>query len=277
MQMKMMGSLMAAALLSVAGCQGDESQTTEDNLGAQEAAAGTQCVNRFDGITNCAIGGARVSNTQAGVAVSNLVDANKDGVSGTFAKATRWTQKVDVKFGAAQAGVSLAARAGDQVVGTLKMTPGADGTSMAVQPTFSGSGAPGGSAYRMNVYNNGVLQGGTTQPAGSMMIIRDWYDLLRWIIAVYSFDNGYDIIIWKPGATAASTETIPGACVWRVRNERGTFSVQLPDGTVLTGNQVEFVEQIEDGHYPYTDFTAIDVKAAANQFTVLNETFVPAK
>jgi hypothetical protein len=275
MQMKMMGSLMAAALLSVAGCQGDESQTTEDNLGAQEAAAGTQCVNRFDGITNCAIGGARLANTQAGVAVSGLVDANRDGVSGNFARATRWTQKVDVKFGTAQAGVSLAARAGDQVVGTLQMTPGRDGTSMAVLPSFSG--APGGSAYRMNVYNNGVLQGGTTQPAGSMMIIRDWYDLLRWIIAVYSFDNGYDIIIWKPGATAAATETIPGACVWRVRNERGTFSVQLPDGTVLTGNQVEFVEQIEDGHYPYTDFTAIDVKAAANQFTVLNETFVPAK
>lgn len=277
MQMKMMGRLMAAALLSVAaGCQGDESAAPADNtLGAQEAAAGTQCVQRFDGITSCGLGNAQLAPTETGIKVAGLADASKDGISGSFAKATRWTQKLDVKFGTAKAGINLAARAGDQTVGTLQMTPLRDGTSMAVLPSFSG--APGGSAYRMNVYNDGVLQGGTTQPAGSYMIIRDWYDLLRWLVAVYSFDNGYEIIIWKPGATAAATETIPGACVWRMRNERGTFSVQLADGTVLKGNQVEFVEQIEDGHYPYTDFTAIDVKAAANEFTVLGETFVPAK
>ncbi|QSQ24540.1 hypothetical protein JY651_06200 [Pyxidicoccus parkwayensis] len=277
MQMKMMGRLLAATLLSVAaGCQGDESASNNDNaLGAQEAAASTQCVQRFDGITSCALGGAQLAPTQEGLKVAGLVDASKDGVSGTFAKATRWTQKVDVKFGTAKAGLSLAARAGDQTVGTLKMTPLRDGTSMAVTPSFSG--APGGSAYRVNVYNDGVLQGGTTQQPGAMMIIRDWYDLLRWIVAVFSFDNGYEIIIWKNGVQAAATETIPGACVWRMRNERGTFSVQLADGTVLKGNQIEFVEQIEDGHYPYTDFTAIDVNAAANEFNVLGETFVPAK
>ncbi|MCY1021444.1 hypothetical protein [Pyxidicoccus sp. MSG2] len=276
MQMKMMGSLMAAALLSVVGCQGDESQTTEDNLGAQEAAAGTQCVQRFQGITSCATGNAQMTSTQAGLQVSGLKNAGTDGVSGTFARSTSWTQTAQIKFGAAQGGMSLAARAGDQTVGTLKLTPSRDGTSMVAQPTFSGSGAPGGSAYRVNVWNNGVLQGGGNQPAGSFMIIRDWWDLLRWVLAVYSFDNGYDIEIYKPGATQ-SAQYIPGACVWRVQNQLGTFSVQMSDGRVLQGNMVEFVEQIEDGHYPYTDFTAIDVKAAAESFAITGETFVPAK
>ena len=276
MQMKMMSRLLAAALLSVAGCQGDESQMPEDNtLGSQEAAADTQCVQRFNGITNCATGNARLSSTATGLQVSGLTNAATDGVTGTFARATRWTQNAQVRFGAAQGGLSLAARAGDQVVGTLQLTPGRDGRSMTALPSFSG--APGGSNYRVNVFNNGTLQGGGQQPAGYMIIIRDWYDLLRYLVAVFSFDNGYDIEIWKPGATVTSMETIPGACVWRVRNQQGTFSVQLADGRVLTGNMIEFVEQIDSGHYPYTDFTAIDVKAAAEGFVVTGETFVPAK
>lgn len=57
MPMKMTGRLLAAALLSVtAGCQGDASQAAgNENLGAQKARV-EQCLERFDGITNCALG-----------------------------------------------------------------------------------------------------------------------------------------------------------------------------------------------------------------------------
>ena len=62
-----------------------------------------------------------------------------------------------------------------------------------------------------------------------------------------------------------------------MRNSQGTVSVTLDDGRVLTGNEAEFVEVIADGHYPYTDFTGIDVKATASELTVLGESVVPAK
>jgi hypothetical protein len=277
MHLKMMSRLLTAALLSVtAGCQGDEAQPTEnENASAQESSA-TQCVRQFEGITHCATGNARLApTTEGGLQVTGLLDATRDGVSGSFANATRWTQRVDVRFGGTQGRLSLAARSGTQVVSTLQLTPGADGSSVSMLPRFTG--APGGSDYRVNVYRDGILQGGGTQPAGTALMVRDWYNFLRWLAAI-SFDDRYDVIIWKTGVTASSTtQSIPGACVWRMRNEQGLFTVQLRDGRVVTGNSIEFVEQISSGQYPYTGFTGIDVKATADAYTILSETVIPAK
>ncbi|MCP3140725.1 hypothetical protein [Pyxidicoccus xibeiensis] len=275
MHPKMMGRLLAAALLSVAaGCQGDGTDDAQDALGTQEANAETQCVQRFDGINSCATGNARLTQSTQGLKVSGLVDATRDGVASRFSNAVKWSQSTDIKFGGPQGRLELAARSGDQVVSTLKVVPGRDGSSAAILPTFTGS--PGGSAYRMSVYNNGVLQGTSTQPAGRMMVFNSWRDLIRWVVANFDFLQ-YDIIIWKNGVQASAEQPEVGACAWRMRDTRGTFSVTLDDGRVLTGNEVEFTEVIADGHYPYTAFTGIDVKAAASELTILGESIVQAK
>ncbi|MBZ4418971.1 hypothetical protein [Myxococcus sp. RHSTA-1-4] len=276
MHLKMMSRLLAAALLSVtAGCQGNETESPgHENAAAQESSA-TQCVQQFEGITNCALGNAKLTPTERGLQVDGLTDATRDGVSDSFANATRWTQRVGINFGTEQAGLSLAARSGTQVVSTFRLTPGADGTSARIQPGFTGS--PGGSAYRVNVYQDGVFQGGGSHSPSTEFIILDWRTL-RWLLAVLAFDDRYDIIIWKSGmASAPSTKSIPGACVWRLRDEQGSFSVRLGDGQVLTGNAIEIVEEIASGHYPYTGFTGMDVTASASEFNILSESVIPAK
>ncbi|AFE04855.1 hypothetical protein COCOR_02834 [Corallococcus coralloides DSM 2259] len=49
------------------------------------------------------------------------------------------------------------------------------------------------------------------------------------------------------------------------------------DGKRVSGDFLEIVEDIGDGHHPYTGFSAIDVKAAASTFNVLGESTVAAK
>lgn len=278
MQMKMMGRLLAAALLSaVAGC-GDEAGSPEaTSLKTQEAGV-AQCVQQFKGVTSCAAGNARLASTTKGLQVSGLVDPNKDGVSSSFAKASQWTQSVDATFADANSiRFSLAARTPDQVVSTLQVASTGDGKTLGVLPTFSG--APGGSAYRVNVYNNGTLVGGGVQPAGLMIRFNNVWELAH-ILAYFSFsDYDIDIIYFraKDGVRAESTTApAPGACMWAMRNQQGQYSVTLANGTTLVGNAVEFVEQLADGQYPYTGFTGIDTRAAAKAYTITSESFVSA-
>jgi hypothetical protein len=261
MPMKMTGRLLATALLSItAGCQGGASQAPgNENPGTQKAGA-EQCLERFDGITNCALGDAKLTPTEEGIQVEGLTEGEGNGISGTFPAATGWTQNIMMQLGA-EGRFTMAARSGDQVVGTLQLRPGEEPGSMAILPSFSG--APGGSSYRLNVYRDGELLGGSNQPPRNEIYVHH-YDIYYPVW----YSNGFENL--RVGPT-------PGACVWSLQNERGTFSVTLDDGTELTGDRLEFVEQIEDGHYPYTDFTSIDVTATAERFLVLNETFVPAE
>lgn len=261
MSMKMTGRLLAAALLSVtAGCQGDASQAPgNENLGARKAGA-QQCIKRFDGITNCALGEARLTETEEGIQVDGLTEGTENGISGTFPEATEWTQDILLQLGA-EGHFALAARSGDQVVGTLQMKPGPEEGSMEIQPSFSG--APGGSSYILNVYRDGILQGSSNHPP---------------IQAIYVYHHDFpEPTRVRETFSNARVGPTPGACIWSLSHEGAPFTVRHEDGTELTGNQLEFVEQIEDGHYPYTDFTSIDVTATAKTFLVLNETFVPAK
>src|SRR5690349_8254235 len=99
MQLNLTGRLLAAALLSVAaGCQGDESLDGEP-LAAQEADAKSDCVQRFDGITNCPTGNARLQSTDKGITVSGLGNAKADGVASRFTRATSWSQTTGINFG----------------------------------------------------------------------------------------------------------------------------------------------------------------------------------
>ncbi|MCP3166262.1 hypothetical protein [Myxococcus qinghaiensis] len=273
MRLKMMGHFFAAALLSVmSGCQGEEPTTADGDVATQEAGAESKCTQRFDGINSCALGNARLASTEQGLAVTNLRSAKTDGVSSTFARAASWTQASEIKFGSTSGVLQLDARSGDQVVSTLRVTPGREANSAFITPTFSG--APGGSNYRMNVYREGVLQGTSTNTANRMIIFTNWRDFIRFLIAYADF---FELdIIWNKTGEAPTAPANVGACGWRLRTDGSTFSVALDDGKVLTGDSVEFIEEIEDGHYPYNGFTGIDVKATAQGMNILSEGFKPA-
>ncbi|WP_208721104.1 hypothetical protein [Corallococcus aberystwythensis] len=261
MHLKMTGSLLASMLLSITGCAGGDDGQASGSLGAQESAA-SQCVKKFDGITTCALGRAKVDSVADGLAVTGLA-TQRDGVSSSFAQAVKWEQRVAMSLGA-QGGYQLAARDGDQVVSTLKVTPGRVANSVDMLPTFTGS--PGGSAYTMNVYLGGVLQGSSPQPAGFHQVFHNWREFLQWAEMHHHFLNDFDI----DGLSTGSAETNVGACVWRVDSEKSTFTVDI-NGKTVTGDSVEFIETIADGAYPYRHFTGIDTNAVAGKYTIRSE------
>ncbi|RKH68199.1 hypothetical protein [Corallococcus llansteffanensis] len=261
MHLKMTGTLLASMLLSMAGCAGGADDTqTSGSLNTQESAA-QQCLNQFDGITSCALGRAKLATVKEGLAVSGLL-AKTDGVSSTFTKAVKWEQRSAVSLGQA-GGLQLAARDADQVVSTLRITPGREANTVIMAPTFTGS--PGGSSYTMNIYRGGVLQGSSPQPAGMMITFTNWRDFLRWAEMHAWFLNDFDIDMHSRRAAADV-----GACVWRMGAENNTFTVDV-NGKPVVGDEVEFVETIADGAYPYRHFTGIDVNAVASQFTIRSE------
>ncbi|NVJ07496.1 hypothetical protein HUW63_19910 [Myxococcus sp. AM001] len=271
MEMKMTSRLLAVAMLSVAaGCQGDEAQDSA-SMAAAESNAQSGCVTRFDGVTHCPTGAAELKATESGISVSGLENVKSDGVASRFQRASSWSQTTGINFGGNRGGLHLAARSGDQVVSTLQVSAGREPGSVQVTPNFTG--APGGSNYRMNVYRDGQLQGSTTNPAAQMIIFYNWWDFIRYLVAHADFFQ-IDIIIWKNGVAQMAEPSNVGACGWRLRADDREFKVQLADGTTVSGDEVEFIEEIENGHYPYNLFTGIDVNAAAKEFTILGETIV---
>ncbi|WP_342380575.1 hypothetical protein NVS55_13155 [Myxococcus stipitatus] len=273
MQLKTMSRVVAAALLSVmSGCAGEEPTNAGGDVAAQESGAESQCVSRFDGINSCALGAAKLTPTEKGLNVSGLRSVKTDGVGSRFARATSWTQSNEIKFGGTSGVWQMDARSGDQVVSTLRVAPGKEPNTAYITPSFSG--APGGSSYRMNVYRDGVLQGSSTNPAAQMIVFTNWRDFFRWLVAVADFYE-LDIIINKAGEKPTAPDNV-GACGWRLRSLSSTFSVKLGDGKEVTGDTVEFVEEIADGHYPYNGFTGIDSKLTAEGMNILGESFKPA-
>ncbi|MCY1047711.1 hypothetical protein OV208_40820 [Corallococcus sp. bb12-1] len=262
MHLKMTGTLLASMLLSMAGCAGGADDTqTSGSLNAQESAAESQCIKQFEGIKSCALGRAKLASGKEGLLVSGLA-TKADGVASTFTKAVKWEQRSAVSLGA-NGGLQLAARDGDQVVSTLKITPGREANTAIMTPTFTGS--PGGSRYSMNVYLGGVLQGSSPQPAGMQIVFTNWRDFLRWAEMHQHFLNDYDI----DGLSKRAASDV-GACVWRVGAVKNTFTVDV-NGKPVVGDEVEFVETIADGAYPYRHFTGIDVNAVASELIIRSE------
>ncbi|RYZ37913.1 MAG: hypothetical protein EOO71_26185 [Myxococcaceae bacterium] len=263
--------LMAAALLSLtaAGCQGDETQSpTADSVATQEAEATQQCVEGFSGIKNCATGRAKVAKSGKGIAVSGLADVKTDGFTSVFPKATSWELTPDiVGLGATGQGLELTARDGEQVVSTLRIALTGNGPQVVLQPTFTGT--PGGSSYRVNLYQNNRFLG-FQHYEPDYGINSEWYNIhIR-------FTPIHTIGFRNHSATSFFDAISTGACVWSFRGAANDFSLEV-DGKQLKGDYLEIVEEVKAGAYPYTGFSGIDVKASAQGFNILGESFVAAK
>lgn len=270
MNIKLTGRLLAAALMSLtaAGCQGEEPQTpANDALSTQEAKAEQSCIEGFNGIKNCATGRAALKSDGKAIAVFGLNNVKEDGVSSSFAKATSWEMAVDIGgLGEKKQGFALAASDGEQVVSTLHVGVG-DNDEVRLTPHFTGT--PGGSAYRVNLYQgNSLMHSQIYQPDYS--VGSHWYNVhIRLDRSLFGFKN-HNTSNWPYNATG------DGACVWTFRGAPQAFSIDV-DGKPVSGDYLEIAEEIGDGHYPYTGFTGIAVTAAAKDFTILGESTTAAK
>jgi hypothetical protein len=270
MTSKMTGRILAAAFFSLtaAGCQGEEEQTPAgDSLATQEAKAEQQCIEGFGGIKNCATGRASLARDAKGIAVSGLADVKTDGFSSEFSKATSWNLTADLGgVGAKGQGLTLAARDGAQVVSSIRVGIGAQRDQVFFAPSFTGS--PGGSAYRMNVYQNGRLVLGQHYEI-DYSVGGWWYNLHIGLTRIdIGFKNHTSIDALDPITT--------GACMWTFRGAPGAFSIDA-NGKKISGDYIEFIEEVADGAYPYTSFSGIDVKAAASGFNIVGESIVQEK
>ncbi|WP_223644865.1 hypothetical protein [Corallococcus sp. EGB] len=261
MHLKMTSRLLAAAFLSlVAGCQGEPAQSPEGSQSATLSAK-ADCVQRFDGITTCAKGNASLAASEKGVQVLGLKDAKTDGVSSTFNDAITWSQEAQIRVGSQKGGIALAARDGDQVVSTLRITSSAD-RQVSVTPGFTGS--PEG-AYRMNVYRDGRLVNTTHEPMGFVITFYDWWSFINWWNIHWHF--------FSYRAISGTDTGLNGACGWRLNSPGATFTMRTADGKEVVGDTAEFIEEIGDGHYPYRHFSGIDVNASATDLLVTGESF----
>ena len=259
------GFVMAAAFLALAGCQGpDDSAQAPTDAGV--AGAGLCLAVQWHPELR---GGQReLAATAEGLQVFGLAQGTANGVASHFSNATGWQQAARINLGGGQGQFSLAARDADQVVSTLSVTPSANGSQLSVAPAFTGTA--GGSTYRVNVYRDGVFQGGGThEPAARVVIFTDWMGnvYMAWGFAAIDFRH-------LPFPFAVRADSVPqtedGACIWRMSLKGKTFTTQV-NGQQLTGDTLELVEQIGDGAYPYRHFSGIDVKGSAGSYTIVNE------
>ncbi|NOK16281.1 hypothetical protein [Corallococcus carmarthensis] len=270
MMMKLTGRLLAAALLSVtaAGCQGEEPAAAEgDSLATQEAKAGLTCIQGFEGIKNCATGRAKLTNTGKSIAVSSLTSVKTDGFSSEFPRATDWVLKTELGgVGALGQGFTLAARDGDQVVSAISVQPGKERDQVTMTPSFTGRA--GGSPFTVNLWRGNSLMHSHyfEQDYG---VGSQWYQIH---IGLTRLDFGFK----NHSSTSMFDRIGAGACIWSFRGTGDAFTLDV-NGKPVSGDFLEIVEEIGDGHYPYTGFSSIDVKAAASTFNILGESTVAAK
>ncbi|WP_375743406.1 hypothetical protein NR800_35225 [Corallococcus interemptor] len=265
-----MGRLLTAAMVGVfVGCEGELSKEEARAASAsQEVTAATRnCVERFEGITHCGTGNAELKATDKGLVATGLTRLEQDGVVGVMGRAESWRQRSIVDFGASDEGVRFYGRNEDQVISTLSLAPdpsNPDG-GMRLLPTFTGS--PGGSAYAINVRNQGEMV--------AMMLPHRWWEWSSVQIWAYMDRMRHpDLYFGVEGFGVTTGAGRVGACIWRVRFQEGAFQVTLEDGRQVTGDEIEFVEQLDDGAYPYSAFTHIGMTGAVNAFTIVDESVV---
>ncbi|RKH49255.1 hypothetical protein D7V93_32165 [Corallococcus llansteffanensis] len=261
-----MGRLLTATMLGAfAGCQAEPSQESGPKATSQEMTAATDgCVNRFEGITHCTTGNAALDATDEGLVVTGLGNGDEDGVVGAVGRAESWRQHSIVDFGEGDKAVTYYGRSEDQVISTLRMAPDPDHPGvLRLRPTFTGS--PGGSDYTIIVRDHGEQVAYYKLPGDRLksVIVEMQEALHRWLRLVETFSR-------SDGGSALSGDT-QGACIWTVHFQENSFRVTLDDGTQVTGDEIEFVEQLEDGAYPYSSFTHIGMTGAVNKVTVLDE------
>ncbi|RKH03041.1 hypothetical protein D7X32_15100 [Corallococcus carmarthensis] len=259
-----MGRLLTATMLGVfAGCQAEPSQESGPKATSQEVTAATDnCVNRFEGITHCTTGNAALEATDEGLVITGLANQEQDGIVGAVGRAESWRQRSIVDFGEGDKAVTYYGRNEDQVISTLRMAPDPDHPGvLRLRPTFTGS--PGGSTYTVTVRDHG-------EPT-AYKLPYGYLDELRMALAEMQRLNRLAATFSRTEGGSSLGGDTQGACIWTVRFEEASFQLTLKDGTEVTGDEIEFVEELADGAYPYSSFTHIGMTGAVDKVTVLDE------
>ncbi len=286
MTTKTIGAMLAVvacgATLTLVSCESENAAPTSNtpavNGGGKSPRVLSTCANLFGGIENCTIGTSDlVADPAAGtVTVTGFDTDGKDGVSGAFADADEWSQHAVADFGTRTgASLHLAAITDGQAVSTLDIDR-VNTTTFNYTPTFT-AGNGGNSSFHVHVFSNGVLVGGeeSIPPGTPVAVIVGGGDPDR--------DGGDRRRKFKPHTARQANPNNPwqalGACQWGDAMTRAgaTFSVHLPNGATLVGDEVLFTERVEAGQAVYNNFQRVDVTGNLDSYTIQDESSVPVE
>ncbi|RKH65922.1 hypothetical protein D7X96_22870 [Corallococcus interemptor] len=274
MNIQIKGRLMAASLLCMAavGC-GEGTASEGDTLMAQEASA-TQCIDGFNGIRNCATGNATLKSGTKGIDVAGLNTVRQDGFSSQFPRASAWRMEAAIGgIGAKEQGLFLTARDGTRVISTLRIGLGGSKDQMVLEPTFPGT--KGGAHYAAAVYSRGALVAKGINFNNYDRFMRPWW----WDFASYwypcnvGFNDRLQLDMDGTLVTAPGWSFYGGGSYgpFSVGSASAPFQVEI-DGKLVTGDRIDLIELPGSGTPASVGFTAVDVTAAATQFTLTGET-----
>lgn len=202
----------------------------------------------FQGLTHTAVGGAVLRHDTAGdtLAVATFDPAGGDGVAVGLPKTSSWAARLQVVDRGLPLKLSFDALADARRISTAAISRTAGVSEFSA--VFTGSTRP---TYTAAVYRGGQLVGavGSLPPAAR----------------VYVPPSPCDIPEFRPfficgNLVSRFHNTADGECIWAFVFDR-TQSFRLPNGAVLTGNELRLIEEVSaPGHYPYTSFDGMVVR-----------------
>jgi hypothetical protein len=211
----------------------------------------------FQGLPHTAVGAAtlRLDTARQALEVSGLGPDAADGVAVRREDATSWTAHVSAPIvSGIPLQVSWSAIADGRRIGSgLLQQRGArfemSGvfTGATLKPTFSAQ-----------VYQDGLLVGslGSLPPTAHVVVP---IDICRLVPEFCEFTTEFHTLF-------------DGACMVKIVGSRAV-PILLPNGAVMTGNEVRLVEEVRPGgHYPYLGFDTLVMRSDAPSFDILSET-----
>ena len=210
----------------------------------------------YKGFPHTAVGDAtlRLDPSRGALDVIGLGPTGKDGVAVKKEGSTSWAARVEVPVaGMPPLNLSWSALADGRRIGSGVLRQ--NGDTLEMSGIFTGATTT--PTFTAQVYNNGRLAGAIgSQPSSSHVDV-----LLKFCTAV-------------PEACVFTTEfhtLFNGACMVTIVGSM-SVPIRLPNGAVVTGNEVRLVEEVRPGgHYPYLGFDAMTVRSDAPSFALLSE------
>ena len=209
----------------------------------------------FQGLKHTAVGMATLRLDGGALVVTTMDPRGRDGVAVALGDATSWTERSRMTaHRALPLMVSWDAMADNVRISSLRMQR--TGAFFAFSASFTGGTTV---AYSAQVYNDGRLVGAVGGVPTSAHID-----------VPIAFCATFSEILDCGGREFYNTAN--GECAWRM-SWGPKVPIQLPNGTVVTGNELRMVEEVRPaGHYPYLTFDAIVMRSNAQSISLLSET-----
>jgi hypothetical protein len=266
MRLKSIGLLSAAIAcvtaisVSISSCDSNKGPVTPGSHGGVDQGKNPRVLNDLCkssiGFTECGSGEASVDYDDDGNASISNLSTSGSSVTYTFDQpGNLWHSAVNVSF--PTTGGSLSYEAQDAAGNTqAKVDLKASGNGYDVYPTFTSSADAGTPQYDAYILNNGTVVG--------QQLSIDSKDVIR--------INPLCTLVVK--TTGWNVFQLNSQCIWKLTFDPCCLiEFQLPDGTIVNGNQIKFVERNSAGLYIYLQTSRIILSGSVATYTNVATSF----